>query len=131
MERSLNLLWLALVLVTLAYWWLKGSRLRPQVALASGVLAVLCAALLLFPVISITDDLQNLPLFSEGPASGQDLVQKMSQANDTVALPPTHMVAMTISPEPHGYELDAPRPTLPGLLVVIDFQRRPPPFLIS
>ncbi len=60
MELSLNLFWLLLVVVSVVVWRRKGSPLhRPRRARGSrhGLIALGCVLALLFPVISITDDL--------------------------------------------------------------------------
>jgi hypothetical protein len=60
MELSLNLFWLLLVVVSVVAWRRQGSpRHRPQGARGSrhGLITLGCLLALLFPVISITDDL--------------------------------------------------------------------------
>ncbi len=55
MELFLNLLWLLIAVVSVAYWCRHAppdaAKRRPQ------CIALACALLLLFPVISLTDDL--------------------------------------------------------------------------
>ncbi len=60
MELSLNLFWLLLVVVSMVVWQRHGLLLRrPRRARGSrhGLIALGCVLVLLFPVISITDDL--------------------------------------------------------------------------
>lgn len=61
MELLLNLAWLLLVLP--AYWlWRRGAhaRLTRKVSAIQFLLALACALVLLFPVISATDDLHTM-----------------------------------------------------------------------
>jgi len=58
-ETLLNLLWLVVTLATLWLWrfrWLTAHR-HPRTRVFQEVVAVSCALALLFPVISLTDDL--------------------------------------------------------------------------
>ncbi len=60
MELSLNLFWLLLVVVSVVGWRRQGSPLhRPRRTRDSrhGLIALGCVLVLLFPVISVTDDL--------------------------------------------------------------------------
>ncbi len=59
MELGLNLLWLLLAMASVAIWRRQRSRsLRRQQLLGwRGLIAIGCVLVLLFPVISITDDL--------------------------------------------------------------------------
>jgi len=60
MELSLNLFWLLLVVASVVVWQRPGSplrRLRRARGSRHGLIALGCALVLLFPVISITDDL--------------------------------------------------------------------------
>jgi hypothetical protein len=59
METTLNLLWLAVTLATIAVWrlrWLPDGLGR-RVQILPQAVAIVCALALLFPSISLTDDL--------------------------------------------------------------------------
>src|SRR5271170_3112002 len=59
METTLNLFWLAVTLATIAVWrlrWLP-DRLGRRVRVLPQAIAIVCALALLFPSISLTDDL--------------------------------------------------------------------------
>ncbi len=79
MESFLNIFWFLLALASLAVWrgrWVPCRRAagRGQDSLA-GFLALCCALLLLFPVISLTDDLHEIPAISEDARSPRRLLQ--------------------------------------------------------
>src|SRR6266849_9063576 len=59
METILNLVWLGVALTSTALWFLRGSlcKRNPTVRIRAEIIAMGCAILLLFPVISLTDDL--------------------------------------------------------------------------
>jgi hypothetical protein len=58
MELLLNLAWLALAIAAFARlgWWASGETDRGRILVVA--LSTLCLVVLLFPIISITDDLQ-------------------------------------------------------------------------
>ncbi len=124
MELLLNICWLALVLAAVLL-----QRREPHVARTRAVLALACAALLMFPAISITDDLHP----SDGPF--EDASKRTARTVPTPrvmpALPALAPVAVTCDPQIRAYEAvseavtrlveDALLPPLPG--------RAPPPEL--
>jgi hypothetical protein len=59
METILNLVWLAITLATIWLWRFRWavSRRNPRNSFHVEVTAIVCALALLFPVISLTDDL--------------------------------------------------------------------------
>jgi len=59
METILNLVWLGVALTSTALWFLRGSlcKRKAAVRIRAEIIAMGCAMLLLFPVISLTDDL--------------------------------------------------------------------------
>lgn len=58
MEIALNLVWLAVCALTLRHWLsLQPVRGQSKLPASRGVLLLACALLLLFPVLSLTDDL--------------------------------------------------------------------------
>jgi hypothetical protein len=77
MELLLNLVWLLLLLP--AYWlWRRGAgaRLERRVTALQCLLALGCAVVLLFPVISATDDLHAMRAEMEESASSKRTVRQ-------------------------------------------------------
>ncbi len=77
MELLLNLVWLLLLLP--AYWlWQRGAgaRLERRVTALQCLLALGCAVVLLFPVISATDDLHAMRAEMEESASSKRTVRQ-------------------------------------------------------
>ncbi len=74
MEISLNLLWAVLVALTLCLWaWRWRTRPDQRCGLAHGVLLLVCVLLLLFPCISISDDLHGGDMIEDPTAGGRKL----------------------------------------------------------
>jgi len=105
MELLLNLLWFLLALLTLGLWWYRTVSVRgrrcvdhlPQLMLLASVLV------LLFPVVSATDDLHPLrPEMEECNPSKrlkQAVAQKSLSALSIVgALPPHLTASLSTSP---------------------------------
>jgi hypothetical protein len=79
MELLLNLLWVLLVLP--AYWlWRRDAELRlaRRVTPLQGLLALGCGLVLLFPVISATDDLHAMRAEMEESATSKRTVRQAS-----------------------------------------------------
>jgi hypothetical protein len=57
MELFLNTVWLLLALATLAFWACQRPAQRNERSLGQGLIVLGCVLTLLFPVISMTDDL--------------------------------------------------------------------------
>jgi len=77
MELLLNLAWLFLALP--AYWvWRRGveSRLARRVSALQCLLALACVLILLFPVISATDDLHVMRIEMEDSAASKRAVRQ-------------------------------------------------------
>lgn len=66
LEASLNLLWLGVAVAAFLQWALPGGRRRVHV---SGVISLIFALALLFPVISANDDLADLELINDAATS--------------------------------------------------------------
>ena len=80
MELTLNLVWLAICLLLMA---VLGPAIRSPLAgrsRAVAAVALVCILFLLFPVISMSDDLHNNPAMLEGSK-----LKKLALANHTVA----------------------------------------------
>lgn len=70
MEVCLNLLWLVLSLTGVSAFALPLSRkLHATRHVVTGLLTLGCALIIIFPVISISDDLQSLPFAIEDGSS--------------------------------------------------------------
>ena len=77
MELLLNLVWLLMALP--AYWlWRRGAGARAarRIAALQFLLALACALVLLFPVISATDDLHAMRAEMEESASSKRTVRQ-------------------------------------------------------
>ena len=58
-------MWLALSAAVFGFFWLRHSEQRSQRRCAAMVMALVCVACLLFPVVSMTDDLNSSPALPE------------------------------------------------------------------
>ncbi len=69
MELLLNVFWLLLALASFALWWTKwtpsGRARGDRRELRDGAVSLACVLFLLFPVISLTDDLHEVPAVAE------------------------------------------------------------------
>ena len=65
MELLLNLVWLFTTAFVFVWWGVEGCRTARGWRFFAGALALLCVVLLLFPVISMTDDLMRTPVCAE------------------------------------------------------------------
>jgi hypothetical protein len=72
MELLLNLLWA--LIAGLALWSFQGSSSRGQKQLLFALVALFCAILLLFPAISISDDLHFQAFVSEDSSTSKWLL---------------------------------------------------------
>ncbi len=89
MELLLNLCWLGLTSVAFGLWLAgrrRGASPDPRRAVALEFLALAAAALLLFPVISLSDDLQAEPVMAEGRALSAPTAKNWG--NDRIRLIP-------------------------------------------
>jgi hypothetical protein len=84
MEISLNLLWLGIALVFTGIWifrWRRASR----ICALSGAIALGCALILLFPSVSLTDDLHPQIVAFDAAAGKRTISQLMSTAGGRVS----------------------------------------------
>jgi len=74
MELFLNLVWLALALISISVWWTWGlPAFRGRARLLSPI-ALCCFLFLMFYVISMTDDLHDEIVFAEEATSARNAV---------------------------------------------------------
>jgi hypothetical protein len=110
-ETVLNLLWLTLALAALAHWLVKAQGDSPEQSKALRLTALVMLLVLLFPVISLTDDLQSAATFAEGERAGlrvasNDIHAALQQAqaftlwSDVIQAPATRTVARAIEEAP-------------------------------
>jgi hypothetical protein len=128
MEDALNLVWALLTIVLIRCWLRHGSRngLRRGTQAA----ALLVAAVILFPVISVTDDLQAL----QNPAELDCCARRHHAATSPRSIPPATAAALP-APVFAGVSLSflrSPAPCqVPAPLVenpaLASIQNRPPP----
>lgn len=108
MELLLNLAWLLLALP--AFWLWRGARTGRKFSSLQCLLALGCVLVLLFPVISATDDLHAMRSeMEESPASKRSVRQagpdKASAWNNRLQNPPAvlpRVVSLALSEERTG-----------------------------
>jgi hypothetical protein len=81
METILNLIWLAVTLAALCLWRLRwaGTRRKPGHNVRLEAVAMVCILALLFPVISLTDDLHPEVIPVDAASSKRALVLLAAQ----------------------------------------------------
>jgi uncharacterized iron-regulated membrane protein len=93
-ELFFNLLWVALACSTSLAWvmWRRRSRWREAPTLLRGLTVVVCILALLFPVISISDDLSQTPGLAEGLR-----IQDILKAPDLRSVAPVAAIAVLLT----------------------------------
>jgi hypothetical protein len=87
MEFLLNLAWMLLVLPAFWLWWRgSGDRAERRVTAGQCLLALGCAVVLLFPVISATDDLHAMRAEMEEAAGNRRSVRTAGSEKSAVGL---------------------------------------------
>jgi len=77
MELTFNLIWLAICLGASTAWMLTYQPSACKCSRNKGLLLLFCVSIILFPVISITDDLQEATAYTEDRlARPQDVAKK-------------------------------------------------------
>lgn len=91
MELLLNLAWLLLVLPAYGIWR-QGALRKPQNRFNSrqGLLALGCLLVLLFPIISATDDVHAMQAEMEEPGASKRSVRQASQDKFSVKVSRLH-----------------------------------------
>ncbi|WP_420239228.1 hypothetical protein ACOBR2_06500 [Telmatobacter bradus] len=90
MESILNLVWLAIAATMVTLWWRQPAPARAQHRLH--LVAIAALLLILFPVISLTDDL----MAAQNPAETDTTMRRDHQADELhVFFPATAMLPAT------------------------------------
>lgn len=98
-ETFLNLIWLVIALGALGVWryrWLP-SRLAPRSRALPDFVALICALALLFPSISLTDDLHPVIVAvdaASGKRNGASLLARASQPSHAAPKAAAHALAV-------------------------------------
>lgn len=121
MELLLNILWMVVVLLAIASWRARGSRRRA----AHTALALTCALLLLFPVVSASDDLHGAALYTDD-APSKRLVAGSGQAVQHGSAVVTAPVALPAPAVAHEERVASTALLAPVLLVPRTDPRAPP-----
>jgi hypothetical protein len=98
MELTLNLIWLALAIAGLILWarfcwWPRNAR----GAALRQLHAVVYSLAILFPVISLTDDLNAQPADFEDPAPARQIIQAGDNGHGTSSAFPVSLLPATLS----------------------------------
>ncbi len=120
MEVLLNVVWVAIACVALWCWRRRAHRGNPL----AGLVALGCALLLLFPAISISDDLHGNVLTEDTPTK-QKVQRALSHPSNVIAC----QTATVELPQPtfHRAFVDVLAPRAPKLLLVTHPDLRGPP----
>ena len=137
MELLLNLLWLLLVMP--AFWLWRYSRTAPERRAAGPLhclLALGCLLVILFPVVSATDDLHAMRAeMEESPASkrsvGHSGGDKSSPSNSLLQPALIVSVKVSLAPESAWYQAPPALTSIAGSPAVLRASRAPPSFLLA
>ena len=121
MELLLNLTWMLMAVP--AYWlWRRGAgtRLAHKVSALQFLLALGCTLVLLFPVISATDDLHAMRAEMEESASSKRTVRQTGSDKNGTAVnrlqgPPVLLAIVAWRPHPEGGRFETAVLRLPPL----------------
>ena len=91
MELVLNLVWLAIATIVVADFARRSAPDQKRFLMALGALS--CALLLLFPAVSISDDLHMQPFFARGFLSNQAFSKSSKSSQSRLALNPVRVLA--------------------------------------
>lgn len=132
MELLLNLLWLLLAMP--AFWLWRYSRTAPERRKASPfhcLLALVCMLVVLFPVISATDDLRAMRAESEeSPVSKRSVSHpnggKLSPSNSHSQPPVPVTMTLSFALDSARYRTPSTRTSNLHALVIVRSSRAPP-----
>ena len=119
MEIALNLFWVMIVVAAYALWLrrplYRGLPARRRQERAAALLVLACVLVLVFPIISATDDVRSAREFLEEPTSDQPLLKSLElQKRAPLGVSPAPVAALAQSALAFG----ALRPL--GLVSVVD-----------
>src|ERR1700674_637450 len=139
METILNLVWLGVPLAATALWFLRWSlcKRKPTASIRAEIIAMGCAILLLFPVISLTDDLHPEILAVDtvsGKRNGVSLIAHTARPHERPPKAGIHSLTGVLPPltESLGFSAANVVPLVlqcEGILLSVGFFGRPPPLL--
>lgn len=131
MELLLNLIWVAISGTALLAWvhWRRNSRSRSAPEMVRGLMVLICVLALLFPVISISDDLSQTLSLAEGSRL-QDVLKSPELRGIYYVASALPIIAPTLQPSSGAprRNLDPESPVRPQPILWTSFiDRRPPP----
>lgn len=135
MELVLNLLWVLLAIVSFIAWR-KHAYAGPRTKMLTSLLALGCVLVLMFPVISVTDDLHYSELAAEDAASSRKVLQALhieKATTQAVHLDTSALVAVPVHP-PLSRVLELVIPnnhTGSSILLSLTLPDRAPPVLFA
>jgi hypothetical protein len=124
MELFLNALWICLALAAPIAWLVRSRPDRSARRLLAGLFAFACIAILLFPVISATDDLHAMQVANEDSSTAKKLIV---QAGERLAVIGAAATSLLERPVLWSRVTDAERVLLPLLTGRVNISNRPPP----
>jgi FtsH-binding integral membrane protein len=127
MELALNLVWLFLALGLLLTWGVRVFSFREEHRVATAAIALACVICLLFPVISITDDLNSSAALCEA----RTLIKKLSLSLDAAGALLSAVTAVSSVRHAAWREVNLHADVFHQLheLYASNLSRRPPPAL--
>lgn len=131
MELLLNLIWVAISSTALLMWvhWRTHSRSRSAPEMVRGLMVLVCILALLFPVISISDDLYQMVSLAEG--SRQQDVLKSPELRGIYHLAAALPIMLSVAQAPSRAitrQLDLEVPIFrEQILSTTVVEKRPPP----
>lgn len=129
LEFALNVLWAVVSLVLLLGITKAGSRYQAQRALRGfAILALICV---LFPIISITDDLNSAPAMVETRQSPEFASQNQHSSGPAGTLPALLAVQALTSVPQQQESISATTTILLHDVFAFNQSRRPPPSLVQ
>ena len=134
MELLLNLIWVATASAALATWilWRQSSDSDAVPKMLRGALVVVCVLALLFPVISISDDLSQTPGLIESSRLQDVLKASELRGIYHLAATPSAIVSLSLEPEFHAFPKEYVRAACLILQEIFwspAIEKRPPPSL--
>ena len=134
LELLLNLCWLAISGLTLFTWidWRRNSSSQAAPPMLRGLLVVVCILALLFPVISISDDLSQTLSLAEGSRL-QDVL-KAPELRGIYAIAAILPMTLQLAPQPVSLTSkigSEPEFILHEIFWTRAVDKRPPPYSIQ